>query len=135
MVNPILYQICHDNDIDLIGSNINCYDPVDNTIRYCIRLKGDNLTYTILHEVGHAIQFLSGKFNEHYRFTESKEIPSKHKDLYIYYTISCEYDAWERGKLIADKYKLSVDSTRYYKYAAKFTKQYISTLLTIKLEV
>ena len=133
MLPDAVYHICSDNGIELLPSNVNCYEPEDNTIKYCSRLKGEQLLFTVLHEIGHALQYLSGNYDDYFTYTNIDKITKRNRSLYIYYVLSCEYDAWERGRLIAKTYNINFNQANYIKYAASNTDKYIKIYFKDKL--
>jgi hypothetical protein len=133
MIPDVIYRICSDNGIDLLPSNRNCYEPEDDCIKYCNRLKGEDLIFTLLHEIGHALQYHTGYYNEYYDFVTTQYRTNRNNNIYTYYILSCEYDAWERGRIIAKKYKIDINEKNYIKYAATNTTKYIKTFFNEKL--
>lgn len=125
MLPEIICQICSDNGIDILPSNSNYYDPDENCIKYCSRLTGEELLYTLLHELGHALQHQVGSYNKYYDFISTQYRTKKNTSVYMYCEMVCEYDAWERGREVAKQYNIPIDEDKYIKYAALNTKMYL----------
>jgi Zn-dependent peptidase ImmA (M78 family) len=133
MIPRSIYRICSDNNIDILPSNRNCYEPDEHCILFCTRLKGENLIFTLLHEIGHALQYQTGYYDMHYEYPITHSNNVRNNNIFIYYILSSEYDAWERGRIIAKEYKIKLDEHRYIKYAALNTNKYIKTFLNKRL--
>ena len=107
-------------NVVLRWSNNHSYDPVTNEIFVSRRGSDKNIFYTLLHEVGHYIQYNLSKPPPFINYDQDEKTL-----VSMYHNMQEEIDAWQRGYSLAKKLKIPIDRKDYDKYAAKFVATYI----------
>ena len=95
-------------------------------ITYSKRLKPENQIYSILHECGHLIIQNSACYDQRYKIqTEALEDGRKKRSLrWRINFLKEEFEAWDKGKQLAEKLGIEIDLDEYDRYAARWLKTY-----------
>lgn len=113
-------------------SNTTEVDLYSRTVIVFPNTNQEQLLYTLLHECGHII---IGDYDTYQKEFKSlllaiKDSRHSRSNIYKYKLLKEEIDAWEQGKILAQKLKIRLNKEKYDRYAAKCFMTYVKYLNT-----
>jgi hypothetical protein len=107
------------------------HDSPEKIITVNASSKHENRLYCLLHEFGHILTFAS----KYYKYKYSKKIREFNeeedtivKNIHKFELLEEEFEAWERGLLLAKRLKIRIDRKNFDTVKAKYLKTYIEDM-------
>lgn len=98
-----------------------CWDRSTRTIHIPSRLRGRDALYTLLHEIGHVLVDLSGRFDSVDTYVHADARSWRGRA----WCVAEEWEAWEAGKNLAERMGIRFDAADYDRYAATYLAGYV----------
>lgn len=106
-----------------------CWDRTTRTIHIPARLRGRDALYTLMHELGHVLVDLGGRFDDMDAVVDETGPTWRGRA----WAVAEEWEAWEAGKAAAARLGIAIDSSDYDRYAATYIAGYVHTAGTSEI--